>query len=257
MNESPAFIANELCNPAWKDHCLPAAVDLMRQAAVALGTLEKCFQNEKATSLDLERLHQMAVADYEREKNEVERLRKALNRIAMHPWSSEAARGIAAVALQVPCGENAVANPAAPGAACQNSADSRTASGVTGRRDGHSADTLPYGGASSKSGDSTHAPRTCEPSYSQNAGLGTRPLPPPHTEPLNQALLRFRANVRDARESVDDPHLRDALFLSDGLIGVLAHVVNGMEVLRAFGAPGDWGYGTPIGDGLLRALDQR
>jgi hypothetical protein len=29
-----------------------------------------------------------------------------------------------------------------------------------------------------------------------------------------------------------------------------------MHPLKAMGAPGDWGYGTPIGDGLLAALQQ-
>lgn len=157
MNEAPEYIANELRNPAWKDHCLPAAVELMQHAAVALEerTEERdacladvrqceqllleartCLENEQASSRDLERLQEMLIRDLDIERAENEHLRAALNRIAMSPFSSEAARGIAAVALQVPREENAVANPAAPGAAEQHSADSRTASGVTGRRDG-------------------------------------------------------------------------------------------------------------------------
>lgn len=35
---------------------------------------------------------------------------------------------------------------------------------------------------------------------------------------------------------------------------VLAHIVSGKTIERAFGAPGDWGYGTPIGKGLLAML---
>ena len=31
---------------------------------------------------------------------------------------------------------------------------------------------------------------------------------------------------------------------------VLARILEGKDVRRAFGAPGDWGYGTPIGDAL-------
>lgn len=106
------------------------------ELALKLAAAELSFENEKATGRDLERLHELATLDYERERAENERLRSALNRIAMSSLSSEAAKGIAAVALQVPRGENAVKDPAAPGAAEQHSADSRTASGVTGRRDG-------------------------------------------------------------------------------------------------------------------------
>lgn len=35
---------------------------------------------------------------------------------------------------------------------------------------------------------------------------------------------------------------------------VLARVVDGKPVPQAFGAPGDWGYGTPIGNAVLAAL---
>jgi hypothetical protein len=35
---------------------------------------------------------------------------------------------------------------------------------------------------------------------------------------------------------------------------VLARVLEGKPMLRAFGAPGDWGYGTPIGDALRVAM---
>ena len=34
------------------------------------------------------------------------------------------------------------------------------------------------------------------------------------------------------------------------LLNVLARVLEGKPIERAFGAPGDWGYGTPIGDAL-------
>lgn len=35
---------------------------------------------------------------------------------------------------------------------------------------------------------------------------------------------------------------------------VLAHIVSGKSIVRAFGAPGDWGYGSPMGNALLRFL---
>lgn len=34
------------------------------------------------------------------------------------------------------------------------------------------------------------------------------------------------------------------------LIAVLSRVVAGCKIEKAFGAPGDWGYGTEIGDAL-------
>ena len=38
------------------------------------------------------------------------------------------------------------------------------------------------------------------------------------------------------------------------LLLVLARIVEGQTISRAFGAPGEWGYGKPIGDGLLDDL---
>ncbi len=35
------------------------------------------------------------------------------------------------------------------------------------------------------------------------------------------------------------------------LILVLVRLIEGKSLHTAFGAPGDWGYGTPIGDALL------
>ena len=48
------------------------------------------------------------------------------------------------------------------------------------------------------------------------------------------------------QDSPEYPELRD----SAELVRVLARVVEGQPILRAFGSPGDWGYGTPIGDAL-------
>lgn len=72
---------------------------------------------------------------------------------------------------------------------------------------------------------------------------------------------KLAAAVRDMSETVDtiieagagvpeieavSDDLRDVRFL----LKVLAHIVDGKTVAQAFGAPGDWGYGTPIGDAL-------
>lgn len=37
---------------------------------------------------------------------------------------------------------------------------------------------------------------------------------------------------------------------------VLARLLEGKPMLRAFGAPGDWGYGTPIGEAVRGALGE-
>lgn len=41
---------------------------------------------------------------------------------------------------------------------------------------------------------------------------------------------------------------------TESLIRVLGSVIEGVPVMRAMGAPGDWGYGTPIGDAVLEIL---
>lgn len=38
------------------------------------------------------------------------------------------------------------------------------------------------------------------------------------------------------------------------LIRTLARVVDGKDLWRAFGSPGDWGYNAPVGKGLALAL---
>jgi hypothetical protein len=75
---------------------------------------------------------------------------------------------------------------------------------------------------------------------------------------LKRAILKAEERLLDARRSVeDDQELRDAMFLAAGLVRTLAHIAGGMDIMRAFGAPGDWGYGTPIGDAVLQTLRER
>ena len=40
------------------------------------------------------------------------------------------------------------------------------------------------------------------------------------------------------------------------LMNCLARILEGKHPLKAFGSPGDWGYGTPIGDALMAAYDE-
>lgn len=56
----------------------------------------------------------------------------------------------------------------------------------------------------------------------------------------------IRQHARDLREAGDQINLADHA----DLLKVLAHIVEGMPVSRAFGSPGDWGYNTPVGRAL-------
>lgn len=38
---------------------------------------------------------------------------------------------------------------------------------------------------------------------------------------------------------------------TQSLIRALGSIIEGVPIDRALGSPGDWGYGTPIGDALL------
>lgn len=60
-----------------------------------------------------------------------------------------------------------------------------------------------------------------------------------------RAQLALR--VREKRNDIDDSDARM-------LITVLANVLEGHDVITALGAPGDWGYGTPIGNALKEAI---
>jgi hypothetical protein len=62
------------------------------------------------------------------------------------------------------------------------------------------------------------------------------------------AAIRSRASaLRNADES---PLTVGALADDAELLRVLAHIVEGKDLRRAFGAPGDWGYETDIGSAL-------
>jgi hypothetical protein len=65
------------------------------------------------------------------------------------------------------------------------------------------------------------------------------------TGQLAAALRNKAAEVRgvNATTETEDQTLRDAA----DLLRVLAHVVDGKPLAKAFGSPGDWGYETAIG----------
>lgn len=69
-----------------------------------------------------------------------------------------------------------------------------------------------------------------------------------NSKQLASALRNKAAEVRNvnATTAEEDHSLRDAA----DLLRVLAHVVDGKPLDKAFGAPGDWGYDTPIGQAI-------
>lgn len=72
------------------------------------------------------------------------------------------------------------------------------------------------------------------------------------TDSIDRALRAIAATTHDiARE--DDNLNGDAtrtLREASELARVLARLLAGKTVYEAFGAPGDWGYDTPLGDAL-------
>lgn len=62
---------------------------------------------------------------------------------------------------------------------------------------------------------------------------------------MSKAIRERAQKLRDA--SVDEPPTMDELADNAELLRVLARVVEGVAVERAFGSPGDWGYSHPIG----------
>lgn len=63
--------------------------------------------------------------------------------------------------------------------------------------------------------------------------------------------LRNKATALSESQDPDAPRNYEVANAVE-LIRVLARIVEGKPPEKAFGAPGDWGYGTPIGDALAR-----
>ena len=74
-----------------------------------------------------------------------------------------------------------------------------------------------------------------------------------NTNSLATALRNKAAELRnvDVTTAQKDQTLRDVA----ELIRVLARVVEGKPISKAFGAPGDWGYETPLGAALAEPAD--
>jgi len=67
------------------------------------------------------------------------------------------------------------------------------------------------------------------------------------------AVIREMKTIVDVVVDADVPEIetvRDDLRDVKDLLGVLALIVAGTPIYRAFGSPGDWGYETAIGKAL-------
>lgn len=75
---------------------------------------------------------------------------------------------------------------------------------------------------------------------------------------MNEVKLSeaIREKARTLRDSDDFPMLNVHADATELLL-VLARVIEGKPVDRAFGSPGDWGYNTPIGRALAETAVQR
>lgn len=69
------------------------------------------------------------------------------------------------------------------------------------------------------------------------------------TGQLAAALRNKAADVRNvnATTAKEDQTLRDAA----DLLRVMARLLEGMPTVKAFGAPGDWGYETELGQAVI------
>lgn len=73
-------------------------------------------------------------------------------------------------------------------------------------------------------------------------------------EKLVKALRDLAGELYQQRDRAELVTQQKQLDHAGLALEVLAHVVSGKTIERAFGAPGDWGYGTPIGNGLRAML---
>lgn len=64
-----------------------------------------------------------------------------------------------------------------------------------------------------------------------------------------ETLLRDRAGKMVDSPPYDGPERKETLDTAE-LLAVLARIVAGQSVRAAFGAPGDWGYESPVGQAL-------
>lgn len=71
-----------------------------------------------------------------------------------------------------------------------------------------------------------------------------------------EKIANVRNELRDSDADRDDRLYRE-LNQSAELVRVLARIIEGKSVREAFGAPGDFGYETPIGSALYQYYSAR
>lgn len=73
-----------------------------------------------------------------------------------------------------------------------------------------------------------------------------------NTKELASAVRSLKSAVNDGISETCDPIVRDSDDFRDAkdLLGVLANIIEGKQIEKAFGSPGDWGHDTPIGRAL-------
>jgi hypothetical protein len=70
-------------------------------------------------------------------------------------------------------------------------------------------------------------------------------------------ITQEQRNLRNAIVSHAADNNPDLDHHTAALIRVLGSVIEGVPVEQAMGAPGSWGYGTPIGDALLALIESQ
>ena len=74
---------------------------------------------------------------------------------------------------------------------------------------------------------------------------------------MTPAEKRLAKAIRAAAEDMAENHPDPAAVTDNAeLLRVLARVIEGKTIDQALGAPGDWGYGTPIGEALYALLQE-
>ena len=71
---------------------------------------------------------------------------------------------------------------------------------------------------------------------------------------IENMITPQQRNLRNAIVNHAGDANHDLNHTTAALIRVLGSVIEGIPVEKAMGAPGSWGYGTPIGDALLAML---
>lgn len=70
-------------------------------------------------------------------------------------------------------------------------------------------------------------------------------------------ITQQQRNLRNAIVKHAQEANPDLDHTTEHLISVLGSVIEGVPIERAMGAPGDWGYGMPIGDALLALIQSK